>query len=458
MGAKAAWCSARFGLAACVALLATQANAAMVGSLGSLVTGLAGDPAPLVSITTLEARFGFDPSVGLGLNTDDGNIYYTGVVAGGAWALASSFVGGNTSSGILVNQAHGPAVRVFDFSGFSLPQNIKMSVVGSLPAAIVSQSDITVDGSISVSAGGAGGGAGGGSPSGHDGAPGGSTGGTATGGGGGEQNLGRYPSVTHPCCSSDISAAGGGGGGYIHPGAPGVGGTSDEVLVSSGSGTTATVLRSVGGSGGHGTGAIPSDLRGGTGGGGGGDNNNDQINGYAPGQSGGAGGGALLFATAGNMTVGLNGSISANGVAPGASGESNGAGGGGSGGALWFDAANAFVNYGLLSAHGGAGGINDFNLPDANHGDGFGGAGAGGMVLIDPQSIANFGTIDVSDGNGLSLGGGFVGLGAEMITNRGNIIGNAAIPEPPVGLPLLLAALIGLSWRAGRRSPVMPGP
>ena len=128
--------------------------------------------------------------------------------------------------------------------------------------------------------------------------------------------------------------------------------------------------------------------------------------------------------------------------------ENNGAGGGGSGGALWFQAGNAFTNNGQITARGGAGGTNDFSVPSQpNYASGFGGAGAGGMILIDPPSITNNGLIDVSDGNGLSALGGAVLLTADSITNNGSIVGEGDIPEPAS----LSVFALGATFLAARR-------
>ena len=53
------------------------------------------------------------------------------------------------------------------------------------------------------------------------------------------------------------------------------------------------------------------------------------------------------------------------------------------------------------------------------------------------MSISNFGTIDVSGGDGLRSDGGYVGLVAPTILNQGEILGEGTIPEPATGLPLL---------------------
>ncbi len=212
-------------------------------------------------------------------------------------------------------------------------------------------------------------------------------------------------------------ASGGGGGGKGSAGQQGNSGSLFPSFAPNGAG-------GLGGS----ADPTPTILRGGGGGGGGVDG--FDYSSFTPGGAGGAGGGAVLFATPGNLTVGLNGSITANGErGADPNGGTGGAGGGGAGGALWFDVDGIWTNYGTVAAVGGSGGHGHvFNGPVLTD-FGNGGYGAGGQIWIDPSEIHNFGTIDVSDGGGGSTLGGRVALIAPIVENAGSILG-AAVPEP----------------------------
>lgn len=143
--------------------------------------------------------------------------------------------------------------------------------------------------------------------------------------------------------------------------------------------------------------------------------------------------------TPGNISIGLLGIVAANGLNGIQNCNGGGAGGGGGGGELWFDAGNSFINEGNIDAIGGAG-INGQCVGGATTSSpGSSGAGSGGVVLIDPLSIENDGTIDVADGNGLGTYGGLVDTFGEVITGDGQITGEGAVPEPATAALLLSA-------------------
>lgn len=402
-------------LLACL-MCAGGVEAAPMGVFGS---SLASDGA-LGDISAVSSRLGNDPAYGIFINTDSGQV---GWIYGGAQTPMDS--GPLTHASVfstVLTQNNGPSVRLFDFSTFTLPQNISLLIEGSMPAVVSASGDITINGTVRVVAGAAPGGAGGAAYLGPS-NDGGQSGGGSLGGGGGQAAQGLHPVG---CCFQEVSAGGGGGGGHVSSGQAGL------------SGYPVGGAQSLGGAGG-----LPATtlntLVGGAGGGGGGDENHGPLQ---PGGSGGAGGGAVMFVTTGNMSVGSNGAIYADGVsAPFLDQTGAAAGGGGAGGTLWFNLPGIFTNYGIISARGGSGGA------DARSDGAFyshGGGGSGGVVNIDPAQIINFGTLDVSDGSGGSASGGLVLLTAPDIINGGHVVGAATtVPEPSVVHLLLIGLVAG---------------
>jgi hypothetical protein len=276
------------GLVVCA--FAGTTHAALTGPFAGLTSD-----GSLGSFTALEARMGYDPSYSYGLDTDTGQVY---VVYGNQWSQ-TDVAGARNGSSIVVNQTNGPSVRVFDFSTFQVDANQYLYVRGSMAAAIVSQGDMTINGSIVTTANGRAGGYGGGNIPNTNAAAGGGAGLPNSGGGGpGAAQLGWFNSVANPCCYNYISGAGGGGGGFISAGGNGQGGFGASVFVNG----TPTYLRAAGGDGGQGSNQTPHVLVGGSGGGGGGIGLNQ---GLEPGAQGAAGGGALLFLSGGDLTIGL---------------------------------------------------------------------------------------------------------------------------------------------------------
>ncbi|MGO9598165.1 MAG: PEP-CTERM sorting domain-containing protein [Isosphaeraceae bacterium] len=283
--------------------------------------------------------------------------------------------GGTALTGVIFN-----GVAVFDFNSITVGSGQTFVGEGALPLALLSRSDITINGTIDVSA------PGGSNP---NGGPGGFGGGNDTGaggygpggGGGGAITSFRVPQPPlPPQISYSFSGGGGGGGfgGYGYAGMP-------VPFIGTGTGVSGGAA---GGSGGRAYADLLGQLQGGSGGG-------ASIN--AP---GGGGGGAIELGAVGNISV--KGSVLANGGnAPGLL--FGGGGGGGAGGGILLHGEGVTLS-GLLSAiggNGGRGGDDSGGPSDYVVEWGAGGNGGGGQVVIDPGAggfTSMSGTIDVGNG------------------------------------------------------------
>ncbi len=353
------------------------------------------------------------------LNTDSGQVFAGGYAGNGYLEYSS---GPLATFGIQqVTQPDGSTVNVFNFSTFNVPQGFTLTTTGSAAAALLAQNDAQIAGNIIVR------------NANQPGASNPNVGNGPLGGGNGGNGWGYVTANTYGFAGS------GGGGGLViqggggYSGVPQIVGYNNNVPIvywpSGGAGGAAGDLNNLqgggaGGLGGHGCG-------------------------YCTGvAAGGYGGGALLFGDNGNFTITASGSITADGGAGQlnySDGASGGAGGGGAGGYLWFNVAGTWDNEGAVIAEGGAGATdngqtfsNYFNAWD--YGPFLGGAGAGGFVNIDPQSIVNNGIIDVAGGFGDNTG--LVDFGV-LPTGSGEIDGSLA-PEPDsfalLGIPLVWIA------------------
>lgn len=240
-----------------------------------------------------------------------------------------------------------PADGIFNYTSVNIPTGVTITYIknaANTPVTILSAGDVTIAGTIDVSAttpdatsGGKGG------PGGFDGGNAGSAapraswlngytgptvGRAGVGPGGGAPGAPKYPGAIYTNSYFDLTAGGGGAYGLAPPASGGICPTTPGVIYGN-----ATLTPLIGGSGGGG--GIGGPLLSGTGGGG--------------------GGGAILIAASGIINV--TGSILANGgtpVALNSLGTGRGtSGGGGSGGAIRLIAATVSGN-GTISAVGGA--------------------------------------------------------------------------------------------------------
>lgn len=315
------------------------------------------------SYTSLGA---FDPLSDVTINTD-------------TLAITGGFLG--TGVTMTANAGFGAFnIAVFAFGSFELDAGRKITATGSRPLAILSQNDLSVAGTIDVSAvsdvAGAGGGMGGATPPPLDGDD--ALGAPTTGGG----TLGP-------------GGAGGSGGGFGGAGGAGSAGGSP-----SGNGLGGAAL------GGVAYANLSSAIQGGSGGSTGG-------SGATP-RTGGGGGGGIELGAVSNLVIASTGSVLANGGNGASSSGTLAGGGGGAGGGILLHAANVTQN-GTLSAKGGAGG----------NGTQRGGGGGGGEILVASASgsyVQHLGTEDVS--------GGAQGLGSSVAVpgQNGHVTVTAAAP------------------------------
>ncbi len=293
------------------------------------------------------ASWDVPPGETWGIDTDSGQLFRPG-----------GPVGGEATDSVLFDQPGGPQIRIFSVGGINVQSGASLGFIGTRPAAVVSYTDITVDGLIWAGAEGAIHGAGGGND-------------VVCGAGRGVNGVLQTTSVPRD------GGSGGSGGGYGEPAGKGA-----KVEDSSGSTTVEGIENGN-------TTIVP--LRGGCRGGKGG---------LPTGGLGGGGGGGLQLVAAG--TIGVNGAVAANGGGGrGVSGSNSGGGGGGSGGALLFEATVIDIS-GVVSANGGGGAEGSRGGTSTSTGD------DGSMFDADP-AIGGFGSSQGGDGGN----GGSAMAGAE---------------------------------------------
>ncbi|MCC6493800.1 MAG: LEPR-XLL domain-containing protein [Pirellulales bacterium] len=351
----------------------------------------------------------FDPATDVVINTD------TLVISGGF-----SGVGTTTTA----NAGHGDfQIAVFAFSSFELDAGRSIVATGSRPLALLSQSNMTVAGTIDGSARG-------------DGIP---VGGTpanneyVAGPGGGNGGLGQKgvpltaPQSGSPAAGAPLSSigvpvttGGGSGGGFGgmggkaevmgggNAGPQGVAYANLAMAVQGGSGGSAASLAYVG-----------AQFRAG----------------------GGGGGGGIELGAAGTLTIASGGQVKADGgdAANGVAIINTGAGGGGAGGGILVHA-HTVNQHGLLSANGGKGG----EVSPVS-----GGAGGGGAILL---AYSSQGSFDNVGGVQSVLGGSlnFPSLGGEV----GQLGVSASVEETP-STPIIETYDYLVNWGDG--SPAVSG-
>ena len=257
----------------------------------------------------------------------------------GEYTLDSDALRMTGPAGYSANGVLDRGVAVFTFSDFLLGSDARITTTGTLPVAILSQSQMTISGNgIRALAGGGAGG----EPRER-----------------GEGLGGGFPGFNF------FGGAGGGGG---FGGAGGRGQFDNPTF-------------SFPGQGGPAYGDLSVALQGGSGGGGGKDNTGFES-------AGGDGGGGIELGALGQLLI--TAGINADGLPGQPRGSNHAAGGGGSGGGIRLHAPSVTINS-FVSADGGAGGDGVFEN---------GGGGGGGRILIQtgPAGLSALGSISVDGG------------------------------------------------------------
>jgi hypothetical protein len=261
-------------------------------------------------------------------------------------------------------------IAVFTFNSLNIPAGVTAlgaRNANSRPIALLSQSTVTIAGTIDVS------GANGANNSGINGG----NGGNAGPGGGGGGGAAAYT----------FGTPGSGGVGFVNGANGGIPvGANGGSVVAGGGGTSGPTLTDGGG------GAF-----GGNGG-----------NGGAPGFGGTA---------YGDLTMTLQGG---SGGASGASGVgAGGGGGGGGGGAIELGALGNITLSGTVLANGGAGG--------SGFGTGAGGGGAGGGIVVHGPAVSLSGNLNAIGGAGSGYNGGGGGGGRVLILTAGGTLADGSL-------------------------------
>jgi hypothetical protein len=309
---------------------------------------------------------------------------------------------------------NGQTFHAFNFTDMIVQPSIKLTIYGSAPAMFLAKTNISFAGQFTIASEA---GAGGAAPT--PSAPSGGTGASRSGAAGGGGGTGPSGETEGQCSGEYFTASGGGGGGNVAHGGPGRPG--DYPIDAAG-----PPPNYPGGKGGKVE--LQTRLLGGAGGGAGG---GGVYGGDFYGFPGANGGGAVVFSSAGTITIAPGAIIDASGSLGASSNSFTGSSGGGAGGDEWFYSVGAFTNSGTLNLAGGAGGTSTYTSgcykPKTVKGPN-GGAGSGGFLQIVAPSITNDGTIKVPNGDGST--GGLVSM-IGKVAHSGTIVGadTWAIPK-----------------------------
>ena len=257
----------------------------------------------------------------------------------GSYTIDTDMLEMSGPDGFLAHGALSGNVAVFTFASFELGSAASLTTRGGRPAAILSQTNMTISGNgIRAFAGG--------------------------GAGGAPAIRGMGPGGGFP--GSGFFGGAGGGGGF---GGPGGRGQRDDPMFD------------FPGAGGPAYGDLRSALQGGSGGGGGKANAGFQS-------AGGDGGGGLELGAIGHLLI--DSGVNADGLPGAPRGANHTAGGGGSGGGIRLHASQITIDS-LVTANGGRGGDGVFEN---------GGGGGGGRILIQtgPAGLNIFGSVSVAGG------------------------------------------------------------
>lgn len=243
----------------------------------------------------------------------------------------------------------------YNFTSFTIDPGVVVSVTGTAPLEIYCQGAMNINGTLSVNGG-----------NGTDGivSVGAGVGGlgVAGGGNGGDGNYststGQLPgndgTNTGGTGTAGMGWSGGGGAGYATAGQASGGATGG--FAGAAYGTTDLMILTSGSGGGGGSG------------------------GFSCGSGGGGAGGGIIILHAPSIYIAAGGLITANGGDGGSDGTGNcGGGGAGSGGTIWIET-TALSNNGSISAIGGLGGASA--IPGAPY-YGVGGNGSDGRIRLD---------------------------------------------------------------------------
>ncbi len=344
------------------------------------------------------------------VNTD------TGEISGTSTTYRPAGQAGQAANGIyfdVVGQPDGPDLAVFGMAEIDLASNVRMTVVGSHPAAFYAAGDITIGGMVAAWGWS------------HEPGPGGGAGATTSG-------------ADAPACNSGGQGRGGGqagsGGDQIEAGGGGGG-----FGASGGAGGDASYFNSFAAGGAGGSASAPtsgaSPLRGGCGGGAGGgpDTAGSEPN---DGGNGGGGGGGVQFSSGRVLTIAGAGVIDVGGGQGQGGQHGAGGGGGGSGGAVLLEGADVLISS-VVVANGGGGGAGAPNIgangedgeaanqttTPARGGTGYSYGGSGGNGAAGSTYAGSAGATNANGGGG----GGSAGV---LAINYRNTVGTSGILSP----------------------------